>query len=204
MGQCRPAADQRDTPVPWAHQPHTPQSTVPQPGAEPGVSGKEIRASRGPEPAGQGSGGGQLWHNCLWDSPSSSPALTLFAALLPDVLEPPVRGQPRSLLPADVCHGGMGLHPVRRLHSEPAPVPAGAAERDRPPARILRVHQELSPQLLSACPALPLVLSAGTYSCLLCNIISLFWNGSPPISPCRRQVSGGSCSQGVASRMSDS
>ncbi|XP_054666497.1 gamma-secretase subunit Aph-1b-like isoform X1 [Grus americana] len=77
--------------------------------------------------------------------------------LTSDVLQPPVRGQPGALLPADGHCCCLGLPALRGICPERAALPAVSTERSQSPAGILRPHRMfLSP----ATPAPPSILVA--------------------------------------------
>ncbi|XP_076219054.1 uncharacterized protein LOC143172993 isoform X1 [Aptenodytes patagonicus] len=89
--------------------------------------------------------------------------------LTSDVLQPPVRGQPGALLPADGCCRCLGLPTLRGICPEPATLPALSTEWSQPPAGILRPRgMFLSP----ASPALPSYPGGKSGRHLLCNIFS--------------------------------
>lgn len=84
-------------------------------------------------------------------------------------MQPPVRGQPGALLPADGCCCCLGLPTLGGIRAEPAALPALFTERSQPPARILRPCRMFrSP----ATPPLPSYPGGRIGHHLLCNIFS--------------------------------
>ncbi|KAM6226966.1 gamma-secretase subunit Aph-1b-like isoform 1-T1 [Spheniscus humboldti] len=98
--------------------------------------------------------------------------------LTSDVLQPPVRGQPGALLPADGCCRCLGLPTVRGICPEPATLPALSTEWSQPPAGILRPCGCSCPQPPLPSPPILAARAAVTFSA-----ISFLLDWRTPASP---------------------